>query len=319
MSRIIAVVVTMGRPRELERLLQALAQQHLRPDAIIVVENTPDRETAELLARHPEVRHLVSQCNLGGAGGFAYGILAALADGATHVWLMDDDGLPLEPHCLGALAAASDAHRADVVSPVIVDIEDASRLAFLYRVGGRWVRTRREIAKAPVVRQFAHLFNAALVRAEAFARFGIPDYRLFVRGDEVDFLHRVRRGGGLVLTVTDVAFRHPSGAPETVPLLAGRLHAVVPSDAVKRFHFFRNRGYVMRRHRLVTRALHDLVRYSLYYLVLQRGDWHGFATWCRLTLAGAREDFRPYPLPQAERLTTRWLHRGRSEAATRRG
>jgi rhamnopyranosyl-N-acetylglucosaminyl-diphospho-decaprenol beta-1,3/1,4-galactofuranosyltransferase len=318
MRRIIAVIVTMARPQELERLLQTIAQQYLQPDAIIVVENTPSRETAELLARHPEVRHLVSQCNLGGAGGFAYGILAALADGATHVWLMDDDGLPLEPDCLGALAAASDAHRADVVSPLIVDIEDAARLAFPYCVGGRWVRTRREISEVPVVRQFAHLFNAALVRAEAFARFGIPDYRLFVRGDEVDFLHRVRRGGGLVLTITDVAFRHPSGAAETVPLLAGRLHAVVPPDARKQFHFFRNRGYLMRRHRLVAHALHDLVRYSLYFLVIRRGDWRGFGTWCRLTLAGAREDFRPYPLPQAERLATRWRHRARSEATTRR-
>jgi rhamnopyranosyl-N-acetylglucosaminyl-diphospho-decaprenol beta-1,3/1,4-galactofuranosyltransferase len=296
MRRIVAVIVTMARPRELEALLQALDRQRPKPDAIIVVENAPGHETAEVLRRHPEARHLASRRNLGGAGGFAYGILSALADGATHVWLMDDDGLPLEPDCLGALAAASDAHRADLVSPVIVDIEDASRLAFPYSVGGRWLWTRREVGQAggPVLRRQAHLFNGALIRTDAFSRFGIPDYRLFLRGDETDFLFRVLRGGGEVLTLPEVAFRHPSGDGDRTRLLGGLLHAVVPPDPGKRFHFFRNRGYVLRRHRLVMQALHDVVRYPLYFLWARRGDFHGLARWCRAVALGMREDFRPY-------------------------
>ena len=45
--------------------------------------------------------------NTGGAGGFAYGLALALADGADLVWLMDDDTVP-EP---GALRALLDARR----------------------------------------------------------------------------------------------------------------------------------------------------------------------------------------------------------------
>jgi rhamnopyranosyl-N-acetylglucosaminyl-diphospho-decaprenol beta-1,3/1,4-galactofuranosyltransferase len=299
--RTVAVIVTMSRPRELDALLRSIERQRPRPDAVIVVDNMPGHETAEVVARDPAIRHLVSRRNLGGAGGFSYGILAALADGATHVWLMDDDGLPLEPECLGALLAAADAHGADVVSPVIVDIEDPSRLAFPYFVGRKRMHTRGEIAEARLVRQFAHLFNGALVRAESFARFGIPDYRLFLRGDEIDFLNRVLRGGGHVLTVTDVAFRHPSSACEAVPVLGGLLHAVVPPDPGKQFHFFRNRGYLLRRHRLYAQALHDVLRYGWYFLVARRGDWRGFGGWCRLLALGAREEFRPYrPPPEDE-------------------
>jgi GT2 family glycosyltransferase len=87
MRHIVAVVVTVARPRKLEALLRALDRQRPQPDATIVVENTQDCETAEVLRRHPEVRHLASRRNLGGAGGFAYGILGALTDGATHAWL----------------------------------------------------------------------------------------------------------------------------------------------------------------------------------------------------------------------------------------
>jgi rhamnopyranosyl-N-acetylglucosaminyl-diphospho-decaprenol beta-1,3/1,4-galactofuranosyltransferase len=305
----------MGRPWELDRLLRSLAQQHLRPDSIIVVENTPCRGTAEVLQRHPAVRHLLSQRNLGGAGGFSYGILTALADGATHVWLMDDDGLPLDPGCLGALAAATETHRADVVAPVIVDIEDSSRLAFPYFVEGRRITTREGITSIPLLRQFAHLFNGTLVRAEAFARFGVPDYRLFVRGDETDFLHRVRRGGGLLLTVTNTAFRHPSGAAETVPLLGGRIHAVVPPDLRKQFYFFRNRGYLVRRHRLLMQALHDVLRYSLYFLGARRGDWRGLSRWCRLSIAGFREDFTPLELMQGNNAVQSRLRSPQSETS----
>lgn len=46
--------------------------------------------------------------NLGGAGGFAYGIRAAVELGCEAVWIMDDDTLP-EPDALAALLAADAA------------------------------------------------------------------------------------------------------------------------------------------------------------------------------------------------------------------
>ncbi len=299
MPRVVAVIVTMARPRELDVLLRAIAQQERRPDEILVVENAPRSETAAVLSRHAGVRHLPSRANLGGAGGFAYGVLAALAEGATHVWMMDDDGVPEEPDCLRRLIDGAERHRADLIAPVIVDIEDPSRLSFPYYVGSHRVLRRQELAGARPIEGFAHLFNGALVRAEAFSRFGLPDMRLFLRGDEVDFLHRVRRGGGLVMTLPDVGFRHPSGLREAVPLLGGRLHAVVPGDARKEFHFFRNRGYLLRRHRLVKQALHDVLRYGLYYLSHRRGDWRGYARWAGLMWRGIWEDFRPWRAPEA--------------------
>jgi rhamnopyranosyl-N-acetylglucosaminyl-diphospho-decaprenol beta-1,3/1,4-galactofuranosyltransferase len=162
------------------------------------------------------------------------------------------------------------------------------------------VRTRKEASETLLVRDFAHLFNGTLVPAEAFSRFGLPDYRLFLRGDEMDFLHRVLRGGGLVLTVTACAFCHPSGMPEAVPVFGGLLHAVVPPEPAKQFYFFRNRGYLLRRHRLYAQALHDLLRYGWYFLILRRGDRHGLHRWLRLMALGMHEDFRPCSVIEKE-------------------
>jgi len=294
MHHVVAVIVTMSRPRELDMLLTSLQAQSRPPDGIIVVENLVHEETAEVMARHPAARHLVSRRNLGGAGGFAYGIYAALAEGATHVWLMDDDGRPEDQGCLGALLAEGERRGADIASPIILDIADPARLAFPYFWRGRRLTRREDLSLEEVIEDFAHLFNGALVRAEAFGRYGLPDYRLFFRGDEVDFLHAVRRGGGRVVTFGSVGFLHPSGAPEVVPVVPGRLYAVVPTGDLKQFYFYRNRGYLVRRHRLVRQGLSDLIRYPLYFLVKRRGDWAGLARWAALTWRGATEDFRGF-------------------------
>ena len=49
--------------------------------------------------------YLPSRRNLGGAGGFALGILHALALGADWVWLADDDGHPQDSQVLATLHA----------------------------------------------------------------------------------------------------------------------------------------------------------------------------------------------------------------------
>jgi rhamnopyranosyl-N-acetylglucosaminyl-diphospho-decaprenol beta-1,3/1,4-galactofuranosyltransferase len=310
MQRIAAVVVTLDRPHDLDLLLQSLGGQRRHADLVIVVDNGNLPETASVVDAHPGARHIACARNLGGAGGFALGILTALAEGATHVWLMDDDGRPEGPDCLATLLSKSFHLQADLTSPVIVDIDDGDVLAFPYPAGTSRTTRRRDLDGNGVIEDFAHLFNGALVRAEAFARYGIPDYRLFLRGDEVDFLHRVRRGGGLVVTVPEVAFRHPSGVPETFPIVRGRLNAVVPQGTFKQYHFFRNRGYLLRRHKLVLQALSDIVRYPWYFLAHRRGDWQGLGWWLGLMRQGWREDFRPYE-PPSSRLPTDPRREGR--------
>jgi rhamnopyranosyl-N-acetylglucosaminyl-diphospho-decaprenol beta-1,3/1,4-galactofuranosyltransferase len=294
MGQIAAVVITRSRPAELARLLSAIEGQDRRPDTIIVVENGRDPATAAVICAHPAVQHLSNACNLGGAGGFAYGILAALAQDASYIWVMDDDGLPEDSGCLAELAAAANRTSADIVSPIVIDINDAETLSFPYYIGLKRYRCRRAVQAMPIIGGFAHLFNGALLSAEACRKFGVPDYRLFIRGDEVDFMNRVRRGGGRILTLTSVGFRHPSGSPETEPLLGGYLNAVLPKGDLKQFYFFRNRGYLVREHRLLTQFCSDLIRYPVYFLLKRNGDWRGLAWWIRLTIRGFRRDFTPF-------------------------
>ena len=78
-----AVVVTHRRPDELAKSLEAVSAQTRVPDHLVVVDNDNDPRVAELVAGQPiPTTYLGSRRNLGGAGGFALGMLHALALGS---------------------------------------------------------------------------------------------------------------------------------------------------------------------------------------------------------------------------------------------
>ena len=287
---VVAVLVTRDRPKTLRRSLAAVASQSRRPDRLVVVDNAADPDVRDLVAGTPGTTYLPSRRNLGGAGGFALGILHALALGADWVWLADDDGFPLGDGVLDRLLQTAHQRDLGLVSPVVVDADDPDRLAFPLRSGATWARTRGDLGDG-FLPGIAALFNGALFAASTLERVGVPDVRLFVRGDEVDMHRRVRRSGVAFGTDVTAAYAHPAGQSEWRSIMGGRTQVLVPDDDTKRFFTFRNRGYVTGQRGMRRYAGFDLVRYAWFFL-LQRRDPRAFAEWRRLTCAGRGEAFR---------------------------
>ena len=292
---VVCVIVTCDRADLLRRCLQAVAAQHHRPDHLVVVDNGQEPGAADSLAA-TGIPHtlLTSETNLGGAGGYAYGVLTARALGADWVWLADDDGLPGSPWTLGRLLACAADHRLDVVSPLVVDQDDPDRLAFPLRRGLRWVRRRDELGPDVLVPNVANLFNGALFSASALDVVGVPDPRLFVRGDEVEVHRRLRRSDLRFGTCSPATYLHPQGHHDWRPLLGGRLTVLVPQDPVRRDRTFRNLGYLTAQPGLRWRRWPDEIRYAWYVLGQER-DVSGWARWRQLSRAGRHEVFEPAP------------------------
>ena len=74
----------------------------------------------------------------------------------------------------------------------------------------------------------ASLFNGALFKASTIDAVGVPDLRLFVRGDEVEVHRRLQRSGLKFGTCLTAAYVHPNGAEEFKPILGGRMHTQYP-------------------------------------------------------------------------------------------
>jgi rhamnopyranosyl-N-acetylglucosaminyl-diphospho-decaprenol beta-1,3/1,4-galactofuranosyltransferase len=288
---VIAVIVTRDRTELLTQSLVAVAAQSRRPDHVVVVDNgSDDAVRAAVEASGLPATYLPSRRNLGGAGGFALGMLHALALGADWVWCADDDGRPADDEVLATLLDAAERHGLAEVSPLVTDMADPDRLAFPLRRGLRWRRRRSDFAGVDVLPRYASLFNGALFRAEALDVVGVPDYRLFFRGDETEIHRRLVRSGLPFGTCVDAAYLHPEGTSEFQPILGGRLSAQYPANDVKRFFTYRNRGYLMAQPGMRWLLPLEWIRFSYFFLVHRR-DGAGWREWVRLTSAGRRERF----------------------------
>jgi rhamnopyranosyl-N-acetylglucosaminyl-diphospho-decaprenol beta-1,3/1,4-galactofuranosyltransferase len=288
-----AVVVTHRRPDALATSLAAVTGQHRPPDHLIVVDNDADDRVAELVAAQPvPTTYLGSRRNLGGAGGFALGMLHALAAGADWIWLADDDGRPADGTVLTTLLDCAQRHGLAEVSPMVCDLADPGRLAFPLRRGLVWRRRVDELTLdgGDLLAGIASLFNGALFRADAVEAVGVPDLRLFVRGDEVEVHRRLVRSGLPFGTCLKAVYLHPQGGDEFKPILGGRMHTQYPDDANKRFYTYRNRGYLLSQPGLRKLLPQEWLRFGWYFLVSRR-DPAGLAEWVRLRRMGRRERF----------------------------
>ncbi|MBM7368234.1 galactofuranosyltransferase GlfT1 [Gordonia hydrophobica] len=297
-ERIVGVVVTHKRRELLAESLAVLAAQDRPLDHLIVVDNAAEPEVGELVAGQPiPTTYLPSQHNLGGAGGFALGMLHALALGADWVWCADDDGRPEGPQVLSTLLACAQRHRLGQVSPVVVNIASPDDLAFPLRRGLVWRRKRSELFEGEpdstsddLLPGIASLMNGALFSSDTIDRIGVPDLRLFFRGDEVEMHRRLARSGIGFGTCLTTAYLHPDGSDEFRPILGGRMHTQYPDNEVKRFFTYRNRGYLMSQPGMRKLLPQEYARFGWYFLVQQR-DPAGFREWMRLRRLGRSERF----------------------------
>ncbi|GAA4742685.1 glycosyltransferase family 2 protein [Gordonia alkaliphila] len=296
-ERIIGVVVTHRRRELLAESLQVLCAQDRPLDHLIVVDNAAEPEVAELVAAQSiSTTYLPSQHNLGGAGGFALGMLHALALGADWVWCADDDGRPEGPQVLSTLLSCAHRHGLGQVSPVVVNIDEPDALAFPLRRGLVWRRRRSELfadgetQTDDLLPDIASLMNGALFAAATLDRIGVPDLRLFVRGDEVEMHRRLARSGIPFGTCLTTAYLHPDGSDEFRPILGGRMHTQYPDNETKRYFTYRNRGYLMNQPGMRKLLPQEYARFGWYFLVQQR-DVAGFREWLRLRRLGRNERF----------------------------
>lgn len=200
-TRVTAVVVTWNRRDLLIEALDAIAAQTVPPQRIIVVDNASTDGTGEALLAYPGVEVLTTSENIGGAGGFALGLRAALAGACDAVWLMDDDTVP-EPTALAALveawreyASGTGPRPALVASKVVwTDGRDHPMNTPRPRPGaGGEARARAAQVGCVPVRTAS--FVSILVDATRARQVELPVADYFIWNDDFEYTARLVRGG----------------------------------------------------------------------------------------------------------------------------
>ena len=233
--KILAAIVTHNRSRLLSRCIDHIHSQSRPPDALVVINNgSTDNTLAMLAERQVDV---ITQANLGSAGGWHRAISHCQEQGFDAVWLMDDDGYPA-PDALQRLEQALQPSVA-CASSVVVQEDRPDHFVFPFPVLDRaglpaiFARPRKLPTLSslePFSRQgcypFAHLFNGALVNSTAIRQIGNVNPDFFIFGDEVDYFFRLRQVGDVV-SVLAAHHYHPDVSAR-------------PYSPVKIYYYIRN-------------------------------------------------------------------------------
>ena len=108
MNAVAAVDVTYNRKEMLATCLRKLCEQEGAACDILVIDNASTDGTEAMIREqypNPDLHYFNTGTNLGGAGGFSFGMRKAVELGYAYIWAMDDDTYA-EPDALSAFLDA---------------------------------------------------------------------------------------------------------------------------------------------------------------------------------------------------------------------
>lgn len=202
---VIAVVVTYNRYELLKECLGMFHGMSVKPSKVIVVDNASTDGTSvflEQMGKDPLYKIVTLEKNIGGAGGFSYGIRLAVEEGCDWVWLMDDDTIPgvdsLELLCD---RVASDSTIGFASSRVVwTDGNDHAMNIPKFAQGEEGVEGCKFLDSAS--------FVSLMVRSSVVKNIGLPYKEFFIWVDDTEYTQRIVRAGYKGIFVNDSIVVH---------------------------------------------------------------------------------------------------------------
>lgn len=201
MNSTIAVIVTYNRLELLKEGIQALLAQSSSCD-ILIVDNASTDETslwaATFAKTHDSVFYENTGANLGGAGGFNYGMRRGVEMGYRFVWIMDDDAIA-QPDALEKLLAENDRLQ-DQNKPYgflasVVYWTDGSLCEMNRQRTHTHYLQLDDVQKALMNHSLIPIetatFVSLLIPADTILKVGLPIKEFFIWSDDVEYTVRI--------------------------------------------------------------------------------------------------------------------------------
>lgn len=184
-----AVVVTYNRLELLKECVQALLNQKMSINHLIVINNNSSDGTTDYLEQLTDER--VIACNLkhniGGAAGFQYGLKQAYeCTNDQYIWFMDDDTIPDECACKALVNAAA-----------LLNDDFGFLCSNVRWLDGHSTNTPRVAEKWPdfidnnLIRVERATFVSVLVTRDGLAKYGLPTAEMVIWGDDTEYTTRL--------------------------------------------------------------------------------------------------------------------------------
>lgn len=190
MNNVAAIVVTYNRKELLKKCIEKLKSQTVSLD-ILVIDNASTDGTNELFYKEVDGLHYFNTgSNLGGAGGFYFGIKKAVEFGFKYLWILDDDTMPTENALEMFLQKDKELNGEYGFLTSKVLWKDESICAMNVQKITKW-RQLKDFSKEQTV-QYAS-FVSLFMKSDTVEKVGLPYKEFFIWADDWEYTRRISK------------------------------------------------------------------------------------------------------------------------------
>lgn len=196
MKEVAAVVVTYNRKELLKKNIEALLNQSYKNFDIYIIDNASTDGTEQYIKEYIDNKKIFyenTKENLGGAGGFNFGIKKVVKLGYKYVWLMDDDTIPYEEslrELINANLVLKDNY--GFLSSTVLWKDNTPCKMNRQKVIKDWYPDSQYL-KDGLLRTYYATFVSFFIKAEVVKEEGLPIKDFFIWGDDVEYTNRISK------------------------------------------------------------------------------------------------------------------------------
>ncbi|MBI5326078.1 MAG: glycosyltransferase [Ignavibacteriae bacterium] len=229
-KRIAAVVITFNRITFLKEIITTLREQSIKPNSIIVVNNSSTDRTSEWLREQQDII-IVEQENSGSSGGQYTGIKTAYDNGFDWIWTMDDDVVP-ERNCLELLLEKKDDNLIRTPLRIKPDGKIFYNDVVRYNLKNPFKRFWQEIVnenhlKEKFIKVEGITFEGPIFHRSLVEKFGLPEKNFFIFGDDTEYFLRTKDSEFRIELIREAKLQRKLNAPEMENITPARKFYVV--------------------------------------------------------------------------------------------
>lgn len=194
MNQIICIVVTYNRKKLLKENIESLLAQTYRDFDILIVDNASTDGTYDEIKNfinNNEMKYINTSKNLGGAGGFSFGIKYAINHSYNYCWIMDDDTIP-QSEALESLVNKSNRllGKFSFLCSLVKWIDNSICKMNVPGIDKKWIYKLNDSIENLIPVEYCS-FVSCFINLRYVKKVGLPIKEFFIYADDYEFTQRL--------------------------------------------------------------------------------------------------------------------------------
>lgn len=245
-KRVATIVVTHNRKKLLRECIEALLKQSYKHQDILIIDNASTDGTEEAIAKYIDnkrVFYFNTSKNIGGAGGFNYGMREALKRKYNYAWLMDDDSIAKNHNALSSLVKKATFLRGkfSFLSSLVKWTDGKLCKLNMQTLNENWSNSYKYAAKNLLPAKNAS-FVGFFANMSVVKKAGLPIKEFFIYRDDSEYSLRLEKFAPSYIDLDSILIHKTisNGGPSAADCDVSKIKRI--------FYHYRNGEYIKRKY-----------------------------------------------------------------------